>query len=850
MSTFRVPISLLAIWWTLTPLAAVVVAEEVPPAVESDWKGIVSAASLELHGHNPEPIEHYEKGLADPETHPTVALQAHRSSADLHSSHGDPKTAVSHITFLLQQELPPVERPPLLSLRANLNEERGLLDEARADRLMFDQLLMRSTRPEESLPDWELLTLRRSLEFCLRWIFPGWFEHFAGRCLILLILGSGLCLLVLPYNLSMGNRQRREGAGTWRRLILVAFVMGVIQAVPIQSALGLLLISASEMDIDNALILAPILFLIISFWTGLYLLPPLRWSGSSDGLPKVTDVQFQTRLRSMSEQLGIATPVARMLPSCGGIMGLQGFAGGLPQPSLIVSDGILMRLSPYEAAAIVAHELGHIANGSIWCFPLAFSLAWSAGVPASLWLGVWGGVLFGAAFQTGVSRIVSRYFEYDCDRRAAQLVGYAQTVAALDKIHMTSLVRNSGWLSFFAYSMATHPSQAERLQALAEIAPPHDRPTVTWSKQTARFRKYSARGAFVIWLMVLGLSFLIPDHSGWQVLRNSLYLTIFLAPTLLLQKAVRKDVQTEMKRRQVAPKRKINWFVFGITVVIMLMLFFVLDQTENFDESDSIGEMIGILFVIPLVFAILVVAWGIWRGAKSPQARIRLAIHQRRWTDAVALGQESADKIQSDAPLRHDLNLALWMTGDQEKALAAMQQLRAEFPEFKHPWLIQSLMHLERGETERAVQLLEEVRDALPDDVGVLGIAARCARIQGNVEQMATEANSIERIIPDAAAVSAFRCAICLDKNDFETAFEHWKEAERLAPGDAYITLLKAELDFQTGDRQTGDLALASAKRLIDATPFAFLGSELRHVEKLMDKAEVVPGSKPFQESE
>ena len=47
-------------------------------------------------------------------------------------------------------------------------------------------------------------------------------------------------------------------------------------------------------------------------------------------------------------------------------MATQAFAGGLPAPSLAVTDGILHRLSASERDAIIGHELAHVANRSLW----------------------------------------------------------------------------------------------------------------------------------------------------------------------------------------------------------------------------------------------------------------------------------------------------------------------------------------------------------------------------------------------------------------------------------------------------------------------------------------------------
>ncbi|MBT5020213.1 MAG: M48 family metalloprotease [Planctomicrobium sp.] len=663
---------------------------------------------------------------------------------------------------------------------------------------------------------------------------------------VVVLLTVFIACFLLPFNLNIGNRQRKEGKGTQKELFRVSAVFVFFQMLPLLLGGGVFLTSDPQFVSNELIVFSSVAMIIVAFWSSFYLSPPVRIKGSDDALNEYTEPLFLSRLEEMCAKLGIRVPVVRLLNSAGGAMGIQAFAGGLPAPSLVVSDGVIHRLSEKEADAIVGHELGHIANNSLWWFPFTISLAWTIAVFGSIWLGFWNSLLFGFAVQAGLSRIVSRHFEYDSDHKAAAVAGFTATITALDKIHISSVVNNKGWLSFLAYSMATHPSHEERLQSLYQRAPLEDRPVVNWSVAAAKRRKIGASIACVVWILLLTGSFLLPQSDLGYFLRSLLFISIGLTPTILINKAIRKDVKSELKRRQFKTKSKPNWVIFSITVIVMLTLFFVLDQVENQALHNSMGEMIWIIFGLPVVVGVILVVWGIWRGSKSPQAKIRLAIHQRRWTDAVESGMESAEKIKSDAPLRHDLNLALWMTGEQEQSIEAMQQLRNDFPDFKHPWLIEALMHLESGGTSRALELIDEVRDDLQGDVSVHGIAARCYRQLGQLEKMESEAAAIQEIMPDAAAVSAFRCAITIDQQELTAAREYWKSADSLAPGDAYITLLKAELELLEGNPTEAFTALEDAKRLINATPFAFLGTELRSIEQQMQES--TPASDPNEE--
>lgn len=663
---------------------------------------------------------------------------------------------------------------------------------------------------------------------------PGLFNFHFARSTLLGAIGGAIWAAIVPLNLWIGNRQRLEGDGTWRRLWFVAIVMAFFQALPLQTALLLIAFTPQFWPLENALIVSVVAFLIVLLISLQSLRPPLRLAGAKMSLERVTDPDFIRRLESMSAQLGIRTPVTRLLKSSGGTMSLQGFAGGVTQPSLIVSDGLLWRLSTDETDAIVGHELGHIANHSLWFFPITSCIAWTTAVLAALEFGPWTALLFGCALHTGLIRIVSRYFEYDSDRRAAQLAGTASTISALDKIHLTSPVDTQGWFSFLAFCVATHPSLEERLSALRSAAPIGESPLATWSEQAALRRRTGTRVAALLWISLMTSVFLLPEGNFGNTLRFLILGGIVFTPSYLIEKAIRRQVKTEMKRRHAPVKRSRNsWTILAVTILTFSSIYLV-DLFVMQNAASSLVDQFWIVFLLPFMFAAILFALVIWKNRKSIHSQIRLAMYQQRWQDAVAAGQEHLSNIQPDAALRHDLALCRWMTGAQEQAIAELRQLREEFPEFKHPWLTEALMHLDRGQYDESLALIEEVRDQLPGDIGVNGIATRNLRLLNDLERMETEIELIEKIAPDEAGIRSFRCAMAMDQNNPELALSFWKEADRLAPGDAFVTLLKAEYEFRYGSKEAGELNLATANQLINASPFSFLEAERKYTEALL----------------
>lgn len=671
--------------------------------------------------------------------------------------------------------------------------------------------------------------LRRISEFLAAPTFDG---------LVSLALLMTLCLLSI--NVWMGRRQLLEGQGTIKSLVVAAMLMTGIQMMPLLIGLTAMLVKGSDSQRDDFLLFILLTQIITTVSTIPFIRPTFRLIGTKQALPEYVDLGFRARVQRMSELLNIKPPVVRLLNSPGGAMQVQAFAGGLPAPSLVVSDGVFHRLSEKEADAILGHELGHIASGSLWWYPTAIAMAWASAVLHSFFFEFWTSCLWGMAMQVGLIRIVSRHFEFVSDRHAAQLAGTQTTINALDKIHMTSAVDAKGWWSLLAFATATHPSPEERLQALHDSAPEEQRSQPTWSTQLARQRKWGSLVALFVWCSVLLGSLFLPANFLGHLLRFWSFLFLVFLPSLFLKNAVRKDVQQETQRRQYQPKSKTKSIAIIATVFTIVMLSFYFIDAGVPENSDALGEMLWIVIGIPFSVLALLLAWAIWKRINSPDTKIRLAIYEKRWQDAVDLGQEHRPSILKNAQLWNDLNLALWMTGDQMEAINAMQDLRKTHLQFKHPWLIQALMHLERENPQAALALLDDVREDLRGDISVHGIAARCYRQLGELENMSAEVQAIAEVSDDLAGVPAFKCAMSIDQGDLEAAQQYWEAANRLAPGDAYITILLAELNCKLGNQSGAQAALHKAKALIDATPFAFLGTEYRITEILLSKMQPV----------
>lgn len=179
------------------------------------------------------------------------------------------------------------------------------------------------------------------------------------------------------------------------------------------------------------------------------------------------------------------------------------FAVGQPREAAIaLTDGMLRTLSLREIAAVMAHEVSHIANNDLWLMNLADSISRLTAILSYLglfllalnlplllggavpipWLLI--GLLMLAPTLISLMQLaLSRAREYDADLEAARLAGDPQGLASA----LVKLERSQGglWESFMRPGrgmpdtslLRSHPPTQERVRRLLELHEEEDFPT-------------------------------------------------------------------------------------------------------------------------------------------------------------------------------------------------------------------------------------------------------------------------------------------------------------------------------------------------------------------------------------
>ena len=351
--------------------------------------------------------------------------------------------------------------------------------------------------------------------------------------------------LMSTINVLVGWRQTAEASGSLWRLSYVAAGLGVLEILPL-GVWATLVVCQRGTVVDVWLV--PTATFISLVATVPMLRPPLRLRGTKTVLPRVNDEVFLKRIAELARSMHVPVPLVRLRPSITGSQQALAFVGCLPAPQLVVSDGILQRLSPAERDAVVAHELGHMANGSLWLLTAVIPVTCAIATGASVFVPLTVAIPFGFALGMGLRRIVSRPLELDADHRAARATGFRNTSTALAKIHAVNSLSESGLMPLLTYATSTHPSLAMRLSSLKAAAPSDDLPEIAVCAQTVRRHRIAARAAFMVWLLTLAATLtaavLEPDLP---FLAFPLWIAA-LTPTTLLLIAQRRQISIAQRR--------------------------------------------------------------------------------------------------------------------------------------------------------------------------------------------------------------------------------------------------------------------------------------------------------------
>ncbi|MCA9030292.1 MAG: M48 family metalloprotease [Planctomycetaceae bacterium] len=674
----------------------------------------------------------------------------------------------------------------LLLKRAEVYEALGNADAAVQDRETAQEL-MPNYDLDEFWPDESMSTVSE-------YFHRGWFFRNVTTERIGL-----LWLAIWAWGMFVANRQRREGNGTFNRQALIVALLSASACMP----LLIVWIGAKSYIINsyaNTISFAVLSCGYLVWHMRQILLPTVRWISGSNALPEAAP-EVVSRVHEICAAMGIPNLTTRLLPSMN--LEADAYAGGLIAPSVVVGDGILHRLKPNERDAILAHEVAHIANGSLWWYALLPVASTLVAVVVAMFSSEYFSVLWGLTFVYGVRKLMTRYFEFDSDYRAATAVGFEETISALAKIHAVSSMENTGIWSQLVYATSTHPSRDERLSSLAAQSPqPLHEELQTWDESTVRRTRFIWQLSTVLWLALLGLHFL-PLSPAIRTFYSWALIAPFWLPMLYRHRA------TKTEYKEAGTKRSSQFWSFtmlGIGIFVFAQYF---DDPRMFSVPS--------LF---LVAAAVVIRFFGEKFHRNVGAEISQLMTQRQFKEAVELAEKHERKIARDFNSRYNVAVAKFLLGKDVEAIDELEELRDRFPANDLAWQILISIYFELNYISQARIILEEESKHADSLTWICNMFFVCTR-EHKLDAAEPYLKLIREQIPDSATRYVAESSMALERKEQDEAWRFVKIADELAPGEVGITSFKARLAFELGPQEDVPHLLAEAEALSNANPFS-----------------------------
>ncbi|MEP1897377.1 MAG: protease HtpX [Alloalcanivorax venustensis] len=261
--------------------------------------------------------------------------------------------------------------------------------------------------------------------------------------------------------------------------------------------------SGTGLNLGNLLIFSAVFGFAGSFISLLISKPMAKWSTKTQVIDRPSNSSEKWLLdtvRELSGKAGIGMPEVGVFPA----QQSNAFATGWNKNAALVavSQGMLQRFRPEEVRAVLAHEIGHVANGDMVTLSLIQGVVNTFVIFAARVVGSvvdsflrrdgGGGLGFGYYIVVFIAEIIfgiaastivmwfSRRREYRADVAGAQLADRRDMVSALQRLKAEyevpnqmpdSLVAfgiNSGVRHGMAALFRSHPPLDDRIQALTE----------------------------------------------------------------------------------------------------------------------------------------------------------------------------------------------------------------------------------------------------------------------------------------------------------------------------------------------------------------------------------------------
>lgn len=654
---------------------------------------------------------------------------------------------------------------------------------------------------------------------------PGYLVGYVGLFVIVCFL---LCL-------RWGLRQKREANGTWLQLVGVSAFVTALWTVPVASAA--VLIGTGTGYSPSWIWWAFIGIFAFFFIRGTMKPPNLTYVGK-EALPECDSPEMLARIDRLSKSIGVATPTVRTQRAIHDARdSAAAFVGGMAPHSIVLYDTILSQLREDEQDAVIGHELGHVANQSIWVYTAVFPLTMTAMIVFAFLGGGYFGVLAGSALRAGLFRLMSRRFEYDCDRRAAIATSPDAVARGLKRIYAGHVLGKSGLLSDIVHSTATHPSLDERIQAMDVLASS----THSDSESCLSVSYDSSRVVLcqklvvvfaIVWfcLTVYGITTtLMMGDSLWPML--ALFTAVF-GPTFFIMLASRralKIAKARMKGRlrwsNLTFKRKAGTVsLSGCAIIILLAFSFGSDPADLAlaeNEVTADPSSIVVIAAVAMMVGTVIFAFNDKSTNKHASKKTKLgqqitaAIQRNDFDEVIEICKENYDVVKNDKQLKYSGAAALLATRKLEKFIPFCERICEEFPHFPPPAIALATVWLDENEPAKALEAIRGIQmDLHKLDPMPATVASRALLALGRLDEARAECDRGRELAPDDVSTMAQAARVAIATENREEADRLIAQGSDLLPAEPLLIVARGERAFLDGDKaalQTERDALAAA---------------------------------------
>lgn len=641
--------------------------------------------------------------------------------------------------------------------------------------------------------------------------------------------------LVAAY-IVVGWPQKEITEGALSPLLVAAFLLATLGTFPVAT----LAMLTSRGELPSVwwitVTIATTLSAVIS---SAFLKPPFSFPGTKTKLPRVLDERFLNQVRVLAARMKVSVPLVRLWHTIDGSQRVQAAAGTIHAPQLIVTDGVLQRLEPAECDAIVAHELAHIANKSMWLLCAPIPLGCAAGVAMLPLMPVPSAVAFGFAFFVGLKRVLSQPIELDCDLRAARAIGFRAAIAALTKLHAVHPLENSGLVSILVHATSTHPSRDVRLASLYDAAPAEDRPEMPPDRAGLVQHRVATVSALFLWTVSIAGTLALSLKGYYAVWMGVLLWAVASAPYVLLLIATWKQtsvIQLRMGRR--------HWYlrpalILGGCIVAMVVL-----KTETvrrvLRETHQEGPYAG----LAVIASMIVTAGGlsIWLMRTSRARKLHrdvlvaFQVHDFRGVKKLCL--DAPNLVRRSDLLRYQQALAQAFCGDVPGAIEALEVLWKDKPAFPLTGFALCSFLLDSGRSERVIEVARRLSELLPGDPQPAFFEALALRRLNRAEEAEAACLRALKLDAESGPICALAASLALDQGNLERANELCSSARERSPGDLHLRIAEAEIALHGDSLEAARSIVDRAIDAIRANPMSPLDFEARRLEALLKDRE------------